>query len=496
MRDEASHPISVQSPSNFGKLIFLNLFFLTFLLVFSQASAHSPQITTAQLNSQSVGETAVINGTSTSIYLPLIRKPHDTYYVSKNGNNTTGQSWASAWNELDQIDWSVIGPGNTIVLDGGSSQMTYRTTLLLENISGSSENPITIRLSTEDGRDGQAVFFGGRSTLLPYCNQANYTFQENGVNSYGVFIENSSHIVIDGSKRSGIYIYGNNINGMRFNFNTSHFTVRNLEVYDNGFAERSGSTWVPNSAGIRIAGHNHLFEKMIVHDNGQDAFQSGAGQSPNFNINNLDNLTIRESWLYNGRQHPTVNESANYCSHTDGLQVNRGGNVENVTIEQTIIGPGFTNGVILGQTLTSNGAQASLHNVTLRDVLFMKAADNSIRGYVDTNPTGWVVDNVTSHCPQTKGHCIYLEGNNHTVTDSIFVYAAVTFPDGLDTSSNNCQYEASGVVIGTEANPQFANVNDNNMFSLDNYAVSGSSACSGKGTSITTVNQLLSLIDN
>ena len=52
-----------------------------------------------------------------------------TYYVSRSGNNADGRSWSAAWNELDQINWSVVQPGDTIFVDGGSSQMVYATTL-------------------------------------------------------------------------------------------------------------------------------------------------------------------------------------------------------------------------------------------------------------------------------------------------------------------------------------------------------------------------------
>lgn len=440
-------------------------------------------------------EKTAVAGNDTILYLPFVEEAFPKYYVSKMGNNGDGKSWATAWNELDQIDWSVIQPGYTIVIDGGSSEMVYRSTLSIEEVHGTAENPITIRRSNEQDRNGRVVIFGGRSTPLPYCDQSNYTFQSSGVNSYGVYFDDASWIIIDGEDRSGIVIYGHNRNGMRFNFNTNDITTRRLEIYDNGFAEQSGGIWDPDSAGVRIAGANHTFEKMIIHDNGQDAFQSGSGQNPEFNLNNLDNLTIRQSWLYNGRQHPTVNESYNYCAHTDGVQINRGGIVDGVTIEETIIGPGFTNGVLLGQSLTNDGAEASIHNLYMRDVLFMKAADNSIRGYVNTNPTNWVIENVTSHCPQTKGHCLYIEGNSHAVISSIFVDAAVTLPDFPITAVDNCQWDTSGIVIGTVADPQFNNVNGTNMFSLDNYTANNGS-CLDSGSSIIAVGQLLSLMDN
>src|SRR5439155_3597370 len=45
------------------------------------------------------------------------------YYVSRSGNNADGRSWATAWNELNQIKWNVVRAGDTISVDGGSTQM-------------------------------------------------------------------------------------------------------------------------------------------------------------------------------------------------------------------------------------------------------------------------------------------------------------------------------------------------------------------------------------
>src|SRR5437879_2809566 len=44
-----------------------------------------------------------------------------TFFVSRNGNNTDGRSWASAWNNLDQINWTAVSVGDTILIDGGST---------------------------------------------------------------------------------------------------------------------------------------------------------------------------------------------------------------------------------------------------------------------------------------------------------------------------------------------------------------------------------------
>ena len=82
------------------------------------------------------------------------------YYVSKNGNNADGKSWTTAWNELNQINWSVIQPGDTILLDGGTNGMTYTTTLSIGK-GGLQELPIAIQRATGSGHNGQVILLVG-----------------------------------------------------------------------------------------------------------------------------------------------------------------------------------------------------------------------------------------------------------------------------------------------------------------------------------------------
>ena len=65
-----------------------------------------------------------------TVFLPTILKA-PIYYISPNGDNSSGDSWETAWNELDQIDWNVISPSSIIYIDGGTEQMVYQTGLLL-----------------------------------------------------------------------------------------------------------------------------------------------------------------------------------------------------------------------------------------------------------------------------------------------------------------------------------------------------------------------------
>src|SRR6266566_2137235 len=194
-----------------------------------------------------------------------------TYYVSKTGSNADGLSWATAWNELSQINWSVVQPGDTILLDGGSSQMVYTTTLTIGK-SGTRGSPITIERATDAGHNGKVVLFGGRSTPLPYCGQSNYTYQPAPV-ANGIVFGPASWIVIDGMNWHGISIYGFNSHGVDMTGNPSNDTLRNMEIYDIGSVSQSGGAESPDTGGhgIYLTGANLTFEQMDIHDNADDA---------------------------------------------------------------------------------------------------------------------------------------------------------------------------------------------------------------------------------
>src|SRR5208283_3151158 len=65
----------------------------------------------------------------------------DNYYVKAQATGANnGSNWTNAWNELNQVNWSGIQPGDTIWLAGG----TYATSMNIQ-ASGTSGNPIYIR---------------------------------------------------------------------------------------------------------------------------------------------------------------------------------------------------------------------------------------------------------------------------------------------------------------------------------------------------------------
>lgn len=433
-------------------------------------------------------------------------KAATVWFVSKNGNNTDGRSWLTAWNELDRINWSIVQSGDTILIDGGGTPCAYPT-----NVTGNSNTPrsssggscgmiyqstltpgksgVSIHLAPESGRNGSIIIFGGRSIPLPYCGQSGYTWDPSSVRQDGINLGSVSQIVIDGTKWSGIIIYGTKNTGINLSNSSSDITIRNVEIYDNGSVRSDGN---PDQQGVEPQGTRITFERAIVHDNGQDAFQSGG---------TIQDFTIRQSWLYNQRPHPTQsNEPFNYCRHSDGIQIYAGGEQYGLTIENSIFGPGFMQSLLLGGYSYSGGSGA-IHNVSLRNTLIVHHHGSSANAGLYTHEgasspaTNYMLDRVTIvRDPGDQWWNTKIDGSGHKITNSIFYGGYYLKVQGNPTVSNNCYWQLQDQTgIGVNADPMFF---DNNFSGVgagfaDFDFTPRSSTCSNKGSSIRTVAQLL-----
>lgn len=385
------------------------------------------------------------------------------WFVSRSGNNSDGKTWATAWNEMDQIDWGTVNQNDSILLAEG----LYETPLIVSK-------GVTIKVAS-----GVATLFGGRSIPLPYCGQNNWNGDPANHNT-GISIK-ADNVIVDGGTWSGLVIHGFGRHGINISGSADNVLVRNVEIYDNGNIRSDGD---PDQEGVNLHGSNVTFERAIVHDNGQDAFQSGG---------ELSDFTLRESWLYNTRLGPN-GEAFNECRHPDGIQIFGDGVMSGVTIEESVIGPGFLQGVLLG----GNAAhiQVAVSDVIMRDVLFMKNLNANIHSHSPPiSPTNWTLDRVTAvrrEAPNDGSEGwwnTYIEGTGHTVTDSVFYGGRANgFPGGV-TVNGNCRYKVEGTKLGRKADPQFVNFNESDMFSLDDFTVQNLDC---EGSNITSVADLLS----
>jgi hypothetical protein len=448
-----------------------------------------------------------------------------TWYVSRNGNNTTATSWATAWNELNAIKWSSVKPGDTILLDGGpigcvspfnatsttpydfpspkpgtTCGMTYNTTLSVGS-SGTAGLPITIKLASDVGHGGTAVVFGGRTSSLPACTQKTYrpTFSGNHLDT-GIAIGPNSYVVVDGTRRSGIVIYGAG-SGINFGATASFVTLQNLEIFDNGVYVRGRSSWYSDQPGIWMRGHNLTFSRLLVHDNGQDDIQDdtldGVGQS---------NVTVTDSWLYFSRENPLqpgwgFNTGNNEpCMHPDGIQTWDGGTQTNLTVENSVFGPYLGQGVYPSDSDTG----ARWNNVTLKNLLFFNVWYDSINAS-NFATTGWTMSNITSYkwgpTPDgtTGAHLDGIRGSGHVLTNSIVANATNDLDLSGITGSGNIYNNTDPVPGGSDIDPEFAAALATGIPHWSDFQTVDLTAqcagCAGKGSTLHTLRDILVRID-
>lgn len=468
---------------------------------------------------------------SLSLIIPVSVSAASTYYVSKSGNNEDGQSWQSAWNELNQINWNIIQQGDTIVLDGGTTAcsypvkitniantpspnncgMLYSSTLNIAK-SGTSSNPITIKVSTDTGHNGTVRIFGGRTYPVPYLHQTDHPGNPSGTRSYGISVDqntsnNNGWVTIDGSHWAGIMVYGHSSVGVTFeqtncgsNLPTG-VTIRNLEIFDNG------------SRGIRPAGTDILFDNVMVHDNGQDSFQVDSITT---------NMTIRRSWLFNSRPNPQSPECPfnqadqdTGSSHSDGVQIYAGNGAHTgFKVEDSIIGPGHMHTFMLGDYNASNSCigTTTVPGFTVKNSLLISdhcwASEDTVHTKSNDSvvQNNYVFDNISSirDNNQRVQNIYHTRGTGHTVTDSLFVGGTTLTMSGSSTISNNfCSAIADryNICSNDTQNPSFRDpvfdgvwddpLSADSSFAEFDFTITNPAIPSGVGSSITSVATLL-----
>ena len=451
--------------------------------------------------------------------------------MSRNGSNADGTSWATAWNDLSSIKWSVVQPGDTILIDGGSTAclspydfsttrpgvscgMLYQSTLTVGK-SGTAGAPITIRLATDSGHNGTAVFFGGRTTPLPYCTQSGYSAAYSGsVIKTGISIGNYQYLVIDGTKRSGFVSYGhddfnhNDANGVSFTSSgAAYITVRNMEIFDNGFVTSNPVN--SDSPGVRLLGHDLTFERLLVHDNGQDEFQGGATVSAP-----ISNITLRDSWMYMRRGNPVYLgfgfNSGPFkigCTHADGIQIYGSGEQTGLTFQNDIFGP------LQDQGIYPSDTGIAYDNTTISNVLFLNAVWNNINSDAQSNtslPNNWKISNITAYVTPASAELIYgndfqcnievLSGSYMTVSNSVVMNGCLHFNQSQLTASGNLCWNTASCPGGSVTDPLFVGpLPSNNNPSYSTMAAADftptCSGCSGVGSSLHKVQDILDWID-
>lgn len=423
-----------------------------------------------------------------------LETPVRTFYVSRLGDGSDGRTWQTAWSDFADIHWEELGPGDLVLIDGGASSMTYETTLVFGR-SGEPRRPIVFRASDEEGRSGQIILNGGRSTVLPSCGDTD--FQRPGAGEIrlnGIDTNKQSWVLVDGRRWGGMKLTAFGGPAITFDPDSTHLTFRNVEVSDNGTAAwRTDGTWYPFGAGVQLAGERMLLERFLVHDNGGDGLRIEGKTS---------NVVVRRSWLYNTRVHPTdADEAFNHCAEPAGLHVAPvGENQYGLTVEDSLVGPGFSTGLLLSdaRVLAEWGV---MNDVTLRHVTVLSHGGASASANIFAmQPPGHApsdvrLEHVTSLRPTgAKLANVAIRGKGHRVTKSLFVGGGELFFEE-PTVDGACRGSGvTGSAVGEIIDPLFEDADyaglgpDAAAFDL---SFDNRSGCQGYGSRITSVAVLM-----
>jgi hypothetical protein len=143
-----------------------------------------------------------------------------SYYVDSEASGShNGRSWSNAWKSFSGIDWSVIKPGDTIFISGGSGSRTYTSGLIVGK-SGRKDAPVMITKGRDAGHNGEVIIDGKGSVPVlvgfdnkQYVTVSDLRLKDTVISNKGraVEINASSNIVVDGldiyiQGRAGIFI--------------------------------------------------------------------------------------------------------------------------------------------------------------------------------------------------------------------------------------------------------------------------------------------------
>jgi len=352
---------------------------------------------------------------------------HNVYYVSSSGSGKNGLSWATAWRDTSSIDWSVIRPGSRIVLDGGTSTCSASpydfepskpnpglTCGRQYSPFSIEQNDITIERSSAPGHNGTVVIDGGRDTPLPYCGQRQYTATTRM--SPGIDLNGRTGVTINGMTRSGIVVRGAE-NGVVMG-DGGHDALINMEIFDNGYAISHSWGYSTDGNGVLMGGKDNVYDRLLVHDNGQDEFHSdAAGYDESGSVVENSWLgALRENPRYQGEPFNDLQASGHDpgCTHADGVQIFAPGTTMSpLTFNYDVVGPGVNQGVYP----SDGGTGTTFDDVTIENSLFLDTASADI---ITDNPVhGWNLSHDTFFATQGG---LQIPGNGVNAMVSVIKY--------------------------------------------------------------------------
>jgi len=216
----------------------------------------------------------------------------EDFYVSKSGSNSDGRSWAAAWNDVNNINWGNILPGDTIYLDGGTSSMSYGK--FVTGAGGTSSNRILITRSKEAGHDGK-VYFSGAEVNHPYITIDGLDkdkLEVYGSGGYTIRIQGSA----DNTVLDNIYLWGEMAPtwGVLIYLTSGSLTINHSEISGQSASEDQIKFY--SQKDMRI--ENSVFHGWKSIDGSHSDFLEGACNSGSQPSCPGGSIIVRNSYFY------------------------------------------------------------------------------------------------------------------------------------------------------------------------------------------------------
>lgn len=457
--------------------------------------------------------------------------PNNAFYVSKNGNNTDGRSWKTAWNELDQVKWDQLSmprPGRTVLnIDGGKGSMYYYRPM---KVSLQNKVPmyglpvpwggIEIKRSDERGHDGTVVIDGlGRVDDLISISNYEVPTTFTGIKWRGIQLR--------GYRDTAIRIYGNNVSLSGIEIDGRPTAIAWVDqpyggTVTGGVSSGSASTSMPlyreYKAQNGIAAHGYYksqrttFEAkgLIIHDTIKGFSLPGNVQAK-----------ISKSWVYQSNYAYPYPVPYNSSAKTTGIECGRDNEIgvvrpadampyfgpSSVKLTDCVIGPALSTGLLVGSYSDVSASNCLLLNATQCNVRTPDSGYGTpgagISGSLNSSNLTSIMAAVNN---ERKGHDFVRNTgftSNLRMSDSIVYGGNVVMPAKVRMGTGNTQFRTSGnttAISARQINPLFV-VNldkipydvDPNYWSQLDYSLMPFSPARGTGSKLTSVRKLLNM---